>query len=283
MTEIKYIYYKLSSLNGSIKHYFHFFYGVFIPIILQYIENSKKYPNLTFIIGDDVGPMLRILLELPIDIKLKQFLPNYNELDVEEKYLQPLDKHPNISKKWDKFITYDIYKKVNKFMKTCIENNDLILDKSDKYDVVIIERRINKAISTTEFGQNKYTEIMKTSGAERRSIINHDEFVEKIKSMYPNKKVINVSLEFMPIFEQYHLFHNTTMLIAQHGASLGQIIFMRPNTYVIEIVSKLKQKENWFMPISNVCGINHYQYITDEEHTIIDVDDFKNFVVGLKK
>ena len=283
MTEIKYIYYKLSSLNGSIKHYFHFFYGVFIPIILQYIENSKKYPNLTFIIGDDVGPMLRILLELPIDIKLKQFLPNYNELDIEEKYLQPLDKHPNISKKWDKFITYDIYKKVNKFMKTCIDNNDLILDKSDKYDVVIIERRINKAISTTEFGENKYTDIMKTSGSERRSIINHDEFVEKIKSMYPNKKVINVSLEFMPIFEQYHLFHNTTMLIAQHGASLGQIIFMKPNTYVIEIVSKLKQKENWFMPISNVCGINHYQYITDEEHTTIDVDDFKNIVVGLKK
>jgi hypothetical protein len=280
--EIKYIYYKLSSLNGSIKHYFHFFYGVFIPIILEYIVQSEEYPNLTFVIGDDVGPMLKILLELPIDIKLKQFLPNYNELEVEEKYLQPLDKHPNINKKYDKFITPNIYNEVNQFMRGCIGIYDLVLNPYDTYDVVLIERKINKAISTEHFAKNEYTNVMKTSGSERRSIINHEEFFEQIKKMYPKKKVINVSLEYMPIFDQYHLFNNTTLVIAQHGASLAQIIFMKPNTYVIEIVSKIKQKENWFEPISNVCGINHYKYLTEHEHTTIDVEDFKNFVISLK-
>lgn len=283
MTQTKYIYYKLSSLHGSIKHYFHFFYGVFVPIILEYIEQSNKYKKLTFIIGDDVGPMLRILLELPIDIKLKQYLPNYGELGVEEKYLQPLDKNLNIKKKWDKFIDANIYNIINKFMSNCIDRYDLIINKNDVYDVVVIERTVNKSMETENFTQNKYTEIMKASGSERRSIINHKDFFNHVKKMYPNKKVINVSLEFMPIFSQYHLFNNATLVIAQHGASLAQIIFMKPNTYVIEIVSKTKQKEKWFKPISNVCGVNHYEYLTEQEHVQIDVDDFEKFVISLKK
>lgn len=244
---------------------------------------SKKYQNFTFIIGDDIGPMLRILLELPMDIKLKHYLLNYDKLDVEVKYLQPLDKNKNIKKKWDKFIDIDIYNKINKFMSNCINTYDLILNTNDTYDVVVIERTINKAIGTENFTENKYTEIMKTSGSERRSIINHAEFFNHIKKMYPKKKVINVRLEFMPIFTQYHLFNNATLVIAQHGASLAQIIFMKPNTYVIEIVSKNKQKEEWFKPISNVCGINHYEYLTEQDHVIINVKDFEKFVVSLKK
>jgi len=43
--------------------------------------------------------MFRILLELTIDIKLKQILPNYNKLNVDKKYLQPLVKGLNISRK----------------------------------------------------------------------------------------------------------------------------------------------------------------------------------------
>ena len=64
----KYILYELYAIRGDIKHYFHFFFAVMIPLILEYIEYKKKYKNITFIIKDDVGPFLRILFELPIDI-----------------------------------------------------------------------------------------------------------------------------------------------------------------------------------------------------------------------
>lgn len=280
----KYIQYKLGSLHGSIKHYFHFFYGVFIPIILEYISESKKHSDLTFIIDDDIGPMLRILLELPIDIKLKYYLDDdLNNLDIEHKYLQPLDKNQHIKKKYDKFINYFIYTEINNFMNKCLNTYDLILNNNITYDIVVIERKINKALSTEYYANNKYTNIMKTSGKERRSILNHDDFFNHIKKMYQQKKVINVSLEFMSIFQQYHLFSNATLVIAQHGASLANILFMKENTYVIEIVSKNKQKESWFTPISNVCNINHYEYVTEHDHVSIDLNDFEKFVLELKK
>ena len=46
---------KLSSLHGTIRHYYHFFFGVFVPLLHKYIEYSKKYDNVTFIINDDLG------------------------------------------------------------------------------------------------------------------------------------------------------------------------------------------------------------------------------------
>jgi len=287
----KYIYFKLSSLHATIMHYYHFFYGVFIPLILEYIEYSKKYTNLTFIIGDDVGPMLRILLELPIDIKLKFNISNYDELNVEEKYLPAMDIHPTdnkrdlelIKKGWALKLTNDMYIKINNYMIDCIQKNDLLLNKNKNFDIVIIERKINKSFLSVYYKKNykpQFGNLINTSGAERRHIINHDEFVKTVKKIYPDKKIINVSFEFLPIFTQYYLLHNAKIVIAQHGASLGEIVFMKPNTNVIEIISKskLESGEDWFPPISKTCGINHYQYITDEEHTKIDVNDFKKFI-----
>ena len=81
----KYVSYKLSSAHGSITHYYHFFYGVFIPLILEYIEYKKKYEFVTFIINDDISPFFRILFELPIDIKLQCFFKDYNILNIEKK------------------------------------------------------------------------------------------------------------------------------------------------------------------------------------------------------
>jgi hypothetical protein len=38
----KYILYELYAIRGDIKHYFHFFYAVLIPLILEYIEYKKN-------------------------------------------------------------------------------------------------------------------------------------------------------------------------------------------------------------------------------------------------
>ena len=284
----KYIYYKLSSLHGSITHYFHFLYGVLIPLLLEYQKYSKKYEHIVFIIGDDVGSMLRILMQLPIDIKLKIFLPNYNDLDVEVIYLAPMDIHPTrnkndilrVNKMWAMQITYDIYKEINLCMQNWINNNDMIINNKEIYDIIIIERKINKSHSTTLHAENKWKDIMATSGSERRVILNHSEVVKEIKNIFKNNSIINISTEYLSIFDQYLLFSNAKLVIAQHVASLGNIIFMNKNASIIEIISKLKLStgEDWFRPISNVCKIKHHQYITDLEHTEIDITEFRDFI-----
>ena len=55
---------------------------------------------------------------------------------------------------------------------------------------------------------------------------------------------------------------------------------MNNNASVIEIISKIKLStgEDWFRPISEVCKIKHHQYITDLEHTEIDISEFGNFI-----
>jgi hypothetical protein len=271
---------KFNSLHGSVQHYFHFLFGVFIPLI---IENSKRTNKKTYLIQDDLGPMLKILLELPLDVK---FLTN--ETNYEKIYLIPLDVQPIPTKKdlelikkgWAKHITREDVITIQNYMNDMIKNKNLISNNYD-YDIVIIERLTNESYETINVSKNEYEDIMKTSGSDRRVIINHKEFVEKIKQLYPTKKIINVSLEIMSIFEQYKLFQNANVIVAQHGACLGNIVFMKKKSCVIELISHAKIKsDNWFLPISKICDVMHYQYLTDYEKTTIDLNDFEMFMTS---
>lgn len=258
---------------------------------MVHIDNLLKKNKVVYIIEDDLGNMLRILLEIPFDIKLKIFVNN--DKNIKTEYLKPMDIHPIHNKQdiekvnigWATKLTYNIYKEVNIFMQYCINKYDLNLfnNKSEKKNIVIIERKIQYGFNTISYKENKYKNIMKTSGSERRSIINHNELVNLIKKYFDNYNVINISTEYMPIFEQYIIFNTADIVFAQHGAALANILFMQENKNVIEIISKVKLNsgDDWFKPISKVCNINHFQYITEEEHTNINSKDFKSFLKEL--
>jgi capsular polysaccharide biosynthesis protein len=124
---------------------------------------------------------------------------------------------------------------------------------------------------------------MKYTGSELRSIINHKEFVDFIKKYYYNKSVINVSLDYMPIFDQYQLFNNAKLVFAQHGASLFNIMFMKKDSKLVEIIDKNKNNiEDWFSFYSTLSNIKHYKYITDEAHTKIDINIFRKYLTDNK-
>lgn len=283
----KYTLYNLNAVKGSIKHYFHFFFGIMIPLILEYIEYKKHYEYCTFIVKDDIGPFFRILFELPIDIKLKEFVHVDKNL-IEEKWLIPQNTQLMNEKslRWIEMkraaaftnssriiINNWMQEQINKYNFFTYSNNN-----ANNYDIVIIERKTNPAYVST-FTTNK---IFKLSGSERRCILNHEEFVENIKKTYPNKKVINISTEYMPLFQQYYVFSNAKLVIAQHGASLANIIFMKNKASVIEIINQERLKENWFLNLSKECDeLNYNQYLTNEESITINLDDFNNFMSKL--
>ena len=59
---------------------------------------------------------------------------------------------------------------------------------------------------------------------------------------------------------------------------------MKPKTTIIEIIpnSLINDKSaNVFYPLSETCKINHYQYITDSNHPIIDINNFKTFLQNI--
>ena len=286
-TEHKYIFYNIYSVHGDIKHYYHFLLGVFIPMILEYIKYQKRYENITFIIDKNLGPFFRILFELPIDIKLKMFMPDFDELKIENKYLIPLDTQlmnlKNISfiqRKYAGIFTYSIYKKINNWFHYQIDVNNIMIKPIQIYDIVIIERKTNICYKSLYSKKNKVNNIFKTSGSERRTIINHNEFVKNIKKYYPNNSVLNKPLECLSIYEQYYLFNNAKLIIAQHGASLANIIFINNIIgNVIEIVFKDRlKKDNWFESLAKSCNVRHFQYLTDAENVIIDISKFNIFL-----
>jgi hypothetical protein len=286
----------LYSLHGSITHYYHFFYAVFIPLLYLYIQYSKKYDDITFIITNELGPMMRLITSLPLNIKIQ------NELKTDsvnkELYLLPMDIHPTHNKKdllWVKkgyaqMLTKKIQKLVKKWFIENISKYDLYIKPKRNYDIVIIERKIDKKFHENISQNNSdLDKRFKTSGSERRSIENHSEMVQMIKNKYKHLKCINVSFEYLSIFEQFHLFNKAKLIIAQHGAALSNIIFMKKNSQLIEIINQvlLDQGENWFKPLSVISNIKHFQYITlnknvntfmDKDNVLLDLLDFEKFI-----
>ena len=277
----QYIYYKnIFSLGGSVTHYYHFFMGFLIPFLLD-IKNYD-YNKTTFIVDDVFGPMLRILFQLPFDIKIGQVsIKDYKEVK-----LIPLDTDfIKRDSKIFKLFTYNDYKYINKLIINLCDQFDLI-SKMEKFDVIVIQRKLNLSYKTTEYKKNdKYYDAFITSGSERRSICNFDKFYKFIKSYYKKLSVLQISLEYLPLFEQYYLFNNAKIVIAQHGASLSNVVFMKPKTTIIEIIpmsSYINSNANVFPPLSKTCKVNHYQYKTNSTHTTIDLEDFKNFLHTIK-
>jgi hypothetical protein len=273
----QYIYYKnIFSLGGSVTHYYHFLLGFLVPFLLD-IKNYD-YTKTTFIVDNVFGPMLRVLIQLPFDIKIAP----YSVKDYKEVRLVPLDTDL-LKRESNKFklFTYNNYKYINKLMNELCSEFDLIT-KVQKYDVIVIQRKINISYKTTEYKKSdKYYDAFITSGNQRRSIENFSEFYKFIKKYYKKSSVLQISLEYLPFFEQYYLFNNAKIVIAQHGAALSNLIFMKPKTTIIELIplaSYVDSAANVFPPFSKTCKINHYQYKTNSTHPNINLSDFKNFL-----
>ena len=285
----EYIYYKNNyyknnnyTLGGSITHYYHFLLGFLIPFILDI--STEDYSKKTYIFNDIFGPMTKIMLQLPLDIKIGF----KSKIKYKTRYWKPLD--VNIKERQEKLYTIFTFKNYitiqllfNKLQKQYELTLPII-----KYDVILIERKVDISYKTTEYKKknNPFYEIYKTSGNERRSIVNFDELYLFCVSYYKKYKILKISLEHLPFFEQYNLFNNAKIVILQHGAAVGNVIFMKPNTTIIEFIPQtifVKTDSNIFPPLSITCKVNHYQYLTNSNHATIDINKFKYYLNDIKE
>jgi hypothetical protein len=76
-------------LNGSVNNYFHFMYGVLLPLVL--LDYKLKQYDVTYIFDFLFGPLDKIIFSLPIDIKIKHYIKNYEELNIHKVVLKPMD------------------------------------------------------------------------------------------------------------------------------------------------------------------------------------------------
>jgi hypothetical protein len=206
---------------NSITHYYHFLFGVLFPIIEYHVQNKSR--GLGYYIATDVGPMKRLLCELPLNItgisgpattksrNGSRNDRNFTCLPAYDSFQQQIYTDPYTAK-----ITKPTIQQVITFLDQTLPT---YIRETKTYDILLIERtneeKYYREVETDERHQR--------SGANLRSISNHQELANRLKTVFnrPGEKEIfgNVTLERASLYYQYHLFRNAKIVIAQHGAA----------------------------------------------------------------
>jgi hypothetical protein len=188
---------------------------------------------------------------------------NYNE--IKNYYLKNKDTYKNL------YIMHK-YMKLKKIRPLIIDffeskSNITFPDMPSKTKkIVLIERQIPEHFND-HLGQNR--------GGQRRIIYNHDKLKNKLDKTF-NDNFINVVLEKLNIFQQYILFKNADIIIAQHGSGLANIFFCKSNTKVIEIVPRYKSCYSpEFKHLSRFFDLN-YKKMKQKKFVIADFEKFNN-------
>lgn len=273
--------------EGSVSHYYHFFYGALIPLIEYHLQNPDK----KLLITTDVGPFQSTLLEIftptviigfemPVIppgekffddksmnwIRIKRpgevILPAYdifntdlirNNVKTQNKLPHLLEIRPTILK----FIE-DRMPEEYKHMQT--------------FEIVLLERATEQYyIEKSKTNIDKSREIFYTSGKQRRDITNHNELLAGLTASFPSK-IGNIILEGKSIFFQFQLFKNAKIVIGQHGAGLANIFFMQPEGYLVEIMSPWGRRGNHFKNLANSLHVNYYKFDLERDIGPVDVN-----------
>jgi hypothetical protein len=112
--------------------------------------------------------------------------------------------------------------------------------------ILFIERGTADPFYATERAESK------GAGAGRRAIANHMELKGLVDSHF---HCTGLQLEGATLAEQIALFQDADMVIAQHGAALSNLVWMRPGTTIIEIISdELLKRKSCFGKLAEVVG-----------------------------
>lgn len=272
--------------EGSVSHYYHFFYGAMIPMILRHLENREEQ----FIITTDIGPFKRIFDELfepgvivgydiwrlPENVELSndREINNIrfsNGTRIDEVVLEPFDFFGDSVKRVSKRRQYkndqqqqileSNLTKIKNYIESKIGETNETYDQYETFDVIFIMRGREASYDEKREGINKNSPYL-TSGKDRRDISNSDELSEQLALYFKNSnyKFGSVLLEGTSIVQQYKLFKNAKIVIGQHGAALSNIFFCNGSSTLIEVTCPQNNENNHFKNLSNFLGIN-YHYV----------------------
>lgn len=107
--------------------------------------------------------------------------------------------------------------------------------------------------------------VFEVRNSETRSILN----MEEIKKSLKHLNIEYVSFADMPYDRQIEKVYNAGTFIAQHGAGLTNLIFMRPKSNVFELLPESFQSYNGYRMFANMFKINYRAYIEEEKNTLI--------------
>ena len=245
---------------GSCEHFYHFLLGFLLPLAAYIVRRGIAEDRA--IILRDCGPLDRILRELALPGLLccERFTHTSIRKSLEHSPWAEIDeiKGFDFGHLPDEKVLYDAVsigigvQFLRRRLASAIGTAKIEIKASwtGSPRVLMIERG-----DADPFYQSSLVEL-KSSANQRRSIGNHAELAARMAADYPGFR--NVRLESASLAEQIAWFGLTDILVAQHGAALSNIIWMRRGAHVVEIVPDTPSgARTLFRRLADVCDVSY--------------------------
>lgn len=103
-----------------------------------------------------------------------------------------------------------------------------------------------------------------------RNLVQGSELIDVLKSRYGDKnsyhgkcyRPVNLFIGNETLEETIRLFRSSRIYISVHGAQMSNIMFMHPDSTLIEIQPYEYQNVNVFLNLASTLGITPYRYIS---------------------
>jgi len=239
--------------RGFVKHYFHFVVDLLYPLFVASTYSPKK---ITYVL-EDFGPLADVLREVfPGRIEIvEKFDSNQSATSAALIGMSP---RASTLRKSDveRFRSYT--KEVLNIGSSRVPNK-----------VILIER-------TSAHPYFASLPVPRTSGTERRSIVNHAELREYFEAHVSDQyEFLNLRLEEISFRQQVEYFNEACLVIGQHGAGLVNSIWMPPGAVVVEFSSN--RGKDHFQRLSKFKDHKHLIFETTDLHASIDIADFSKW------
>jgi hypothetical protein len=245
---------------GSCEHFYHFLLGYLLPLAAYIVRRGIAEDRA--ILLRDCGPLDRILRELALPgllccerfthASIRKSLERLPWAEIDEIKGFDLGHLPGEEAFYDAASIGIGVQFLRRRLAPAIETAKTKIDASwsGSPRVLMIERG-----DADPYYESSLVEV-RTAANQRRSIGNHGELAARMAADYPGFR--SVRLETASLVEQIAWFGLADIVVAQHGAALSNIIWMRRGAHVIEIDPDTPSCARFlFRRLAEVCEVSY--------------------------
>ena len=256
---------------GSVEHYYHFLLGYLLPLCAYVGERGN---DSSILLVRACGPLSHLVCELGVPGLVLCERQSHSDLShrLGDLGLQRVkiigldlrmgpsqyeaDRVALVANQAMQFIRQRLGTKIDALCEK-LESNWTASPR-----LVVIKREAPDPYYLSELAERK------GGGSTRRTIANMAELIAALNSRFEQVKV--VSLERQGLADQIAIFQTADVVVAQHGAALSNLVWMRPGTHLFEFVNETAQNK-YFHELSPIFGISHHTLIQEDACGPVDV------------
>lgn len=235
--------------GGSPCHYYHFLFGVCVPLHAWF----RKHADLDAWCLPSLGPMERHLRSIPSLSRVQLLQPGELPLEYCQETIKGMD--------FGFAGSYQI-EPIKAFRQEILGGEP----DGSAIDILFIDRGYPRADHLSRFK-------IKSEGAMRRNISNSTSICQELR--LDGWTVEHAFLEDLTLQQQARLVHRAKIIIAQHGAGLSNLVFAQPAASVVEVGPRNRRH---YKDLCDVLQLNYLVYPSQSDYVTLNCSDLRRLI-----